>query len=308
MNIKFLSKLNVKGKAASGIYTVIIYVLLINLAFIFLYPFIFMLVTSFKSYNDLMDVTVKWYPKEFTPSNWVTAIKALNFKTTFFNSLFVTTVSTLGHIVSCSFIAYGFARYKFPLKKVLFAAVLLTIIVPIQTVIVPQYILYSNLGWIGSYNALIIPTFLGSGLKGGLFIFLFRQFFIQLSPSLEEAAAIDGSNPYMTYLRIILPSSAPVLLVCFVLSFVWHWNDFFEPSLYITDAKQFLLPQALPQMYELLQALEISISENELKMKEIFNEAVVMAGTGIAVAPLMVMYLAVQNKFVESIDKTGLVE
>lgn len=291
-----------------SLYNIVVYILLIDLAFIFLYPFIYMLVTSFKSYNDIMDVTVKWYPKEFTPSNWVRAFEGLNFFQTFPNSIFVTVMTTLGHVLSCSFIAYGFARYHFPLKKVMFFGVLLTIIVPIQTIIIPQYRLYSQMGMVNSYLPLILPTFLGFGLKGGLFIFLFRQFFLRLPSSLEEAAEIDGTNPFMTYFKIILPTSAPVLLVCIVLSFVWHWNDFFEPSLYLGDSSKWLLPQALPAMYERLKSLESAVTEGEIQLRKVYNEAVVMAGTAIAVLPLLVMYLAVQNKFVESIDRTGLVE
>lgn len=114
----WLSKTWKKG----SLYNIIIYILLIDLAFIFLYPFIYMLATSFKSYNDIMDVTVKWYPKEFTPENWVRAFEGLNFKQTFPNSIFVTIVATIGHVLSCSFIAYGFARYRFPLKKVFSSA------------------------------------------------------------------------------------------------------------------------------------------------------------------------------------------
>ena len=299
---------SISKRALKIISMIVIYLLLINLAFIFLYPFLYMLVTSFKSYADLNDITVKWYPRHFTPSNWVTAFNTLNFFKTFTNSMIVTVLATAGHIISCSFIAYGFSKFKFPFKNFLFILVIVTIVVPIQAIIVPQYILYSNFKWVGTYIPLILPTFLGFGLKGGLFIFLFRQSFIKIPKALEEAAAIDGCNPYYTFVRIILPTSGPVLLVCAVLSFVWHWNDFIEPSLYITNAKDMLLPQALPQMYQLLQTLDTALSDNELKMKLIFNQAVIMAGTAIAVLPLMIMYLGVQNKFIESIDRTGLVE
>ena len=120
-----------------GLYNIVVYIILIDLAFVFLYPFIYMLVTSFKSYNDVADITVKWYPREFSPQNWKTAWDALNLPRTFFNSLFVSVLSTLGHLIACSFVAYGFARYRFPLKKVLFFFVLLTIIVPVQSIIIP---------------------------------------------------------------------------------------------------------------------------------------------------------------------------
>lgn len=290
-----------------GLYNILVYIILIDLAFVFLYPFIYMLVTSLKSYNDITDITVKWYPRELSPQNWKTAFETLNFSRTFFNSLFVSLLSTLGHLLSCSFVAYGFARYRFPLKKLMFFGVLLTIVVPVQSIIIPQYRLYVQLG-IEGYWALILPTFLGFGLRGGLFIFLFRQFFLRLPTALEEAAEIDGTNPFGTFLRIILPSSGPIMLVCFVLSMVWHWNDYYEPSLYLTNSDQWLLPQALPAMYNLIKEMSQTTSSDTVALRLMYHDGVVMAGTAIAVLPLLVLYLCVQNKFVESIDRTGIVE
>lgn len=290
-----------------GLYDILVYIILIDLAFVFLYPFIYMLVTSLKSYNDITDITVKWYPRELSPQNWKTAFETLNFSRTFFNSLFVSLLSTLGHLISCSFVAYGFARYRFPLKKLMFFGVLLTIVVPVQSIIIPQYRLYVQLG-IEGYWALILPTFLGFGLRGGLFIFLFRQFFLRLPTALEEAAEIDGTNPFGTFLRIILPSSGPIMLVCFVLSMVWHWNDYYEPSLYLTNSDQWLLPQALPAMYDLIKEMSQTTSSDTVALRLMYHDGVVMAGTAIAVLPLLILYLCVQNKFVESIDRTGIVE
>ena len=290
-----------------GLYNIIVYIILIDLAFVFLYPFIYMLVTSFKSYNDITDITVKWYPRELSPQNWKTAFETLALPRTFFNSVFVSLFSTAGHLIACSFVAYGFARYKFPLKKLMFFGVLLTIVVPVQSIIIPQYRLYVQLG-IEGYWALILPTFLGFGLRGGLFIFLFRQFFLRMPTALEEAAEIDGTNPFGTFVRIILPSSGPIMLVCFVLSMVWHWNDYYEPSLYLTNADQWLLPQALPAMYDLVKEMSKTTSGDTVALRLMYHDGVVMAGTAIAVLPLLVMYLCLQNKFVESIDRTGIVE
>lgn len=290
-----------------NLYSLLVYILLIDLCFVFLYPFIYMLATSMKSYNDIIDLTVKWIPKEFSPENWITAFKALNFKKTLFNSTFVSLFSTVGHILSCSFIAYGFARYKFPMRNVMFVCVLLTFIIPIQSIIIPQYRLYSQLKLINGYLPLILPTFLGFGLRGGLFIFLFRQFYIKLPSALEEAAEIDGANPYRTYFSIILPSSGSMTLVCFILSMVWHWNDYYEPSIYLSDSDKWLLPQTLPSMYSMLKAME-NMTADDLLLKMTFHEGVAMAGTALCVIPLLILYLFFQNKFLESIERTGLVE
>lgn len=288
-------------------YSIVVYVLLIDLAFIFLYPYIYMLATSFKSYNDTISSVVKWIPKEFSPENWKTAFELLQYPRRFLNSLVVTLLSTLGHLLACSFVAYGFARFQFPLKKLWFSMVLLTIAVPVQSIIIPQYRMYSILGITGGYLPLILPTLLGFGLRGGLFIFLFRQSYLRLPTALEEAAEIDGTNPIMTYFRIVLPSSGSIALVCFVLSVVWHWNDYYEPSIYLTNSDLYLLPQALPDMNTVLKALQESATDfSTLQMT--YHSGVSMAGTAMAVLPLLIMFLFLQKRFIEGIERTGLVE
>ncbi len=285
-----------------------LYVMLIALAFVFLQPFIYMLVNSFKTYNDTMNVSIKWVPREGTLGNWALAADALNLGTTFFNSVFVTALATLGHLFSCSFVAYGFTRFNFPGKNILFALVIFSIVVPIQTLSVPLYMLYAGMDWIGTYNPLIIPTYLGVGLNGGIFVFLFRQYYLGLPASLEEAASIDGCSEYGTFFKIILPSTGSTFLVSFVLSFVWHWNDFFEPGLYINNTKRFLLPQMLPTMYDFFDKIAAGTSNESLETLLQYHAGVIMAATLICVLPLLIMFLFLNNKFMQGIERTGLVE
>ncbi len=287
---------------------IILYLMLIGLAFVFLQPFIYMLVNSFKTYTDVMNISIKWIPREGTLENWKLAAEAINLDTTFFNSLIVTLTSTLGHLLSCSFVAYGFTRFRFPGRGLLFGFVIFSIVVPIQTLSVPLYMLYSNLDWIGTYLPMIIPTFVGMGLNGGIFIFLFRQYYLSLPSSLEEAAALDGCSEYGTYLRIILPSTGSTMLVAFVLSCAWHWNDFFEPGMYINNTKRYLLPQMLPSMYDFFEKLDVNTTQESLEMAMKYHTGVIMAATLICVIPLLVMFLFLNNKFMQGIERTGLVE
>lgn len=287
------------------LYKVVIYVLLFDLAFVFLFPFIYMIVTSIMDPMDLLDMTVKWIPSSVHLDNYVRAAKALDYRATFFNSLAVTIISTAGHILSCSLIAYGFARYKFPLKDILFAIVILTIIIPVQVVIFPLVIQYSNMGWLNTYLPLTVPTYFGFGLRGGLFIFIFHQFFIGLPYELEEAARIDGCGSFRTFWNIVLPVARTAVLVCVVLSMVWHWNDYFEPSIYLMKPNKFLLPARLPMMYE---SLETAQRLGEMADAEyVFSEAVVMAGTFLVILPILIMYLLLQRRFMEGIERSGLV-
>lgn len=301
---KWLTAKNVK----SFLLKLLLYVLLIGLAFVFLQPFIYMLVNSFKTYTDVMNMSVKWVPREGTLENWKLAAEVLNLDKTFFNSLLVTLLSTLGHLFSCSFVAYGFTRFRFPGRGLLFGLVIFSIVVPIQTLSVPLYMLYSNLDWVGTYLPLIVPTFVGMGLNGGIFIFLFRQYYLSLPASLEEAAALDGCSEYGTYFRIVLPSTGATMLVSFVLSCAWHWNDYFEPGLYINNSKQYLLPQMLPAMYDFFEKLDVNTTQESLEMALKYHTGVIMAATLMCVIPLLIMFLFLNNKFMQGIERTGLVE
>ena len=287
------------------------YLLLLGLAFVFIYPFIYMIVTSLKSDADLNSLSVQWIPTELKFENYFVAIDILKAGRYLKNSLFVTVVASIGHIISCSFIGYGFARFHFPFKKLLFGCVILAFIVPVQTLIIPMYLTYSNLGWLDSYLPLIVPTFFGFGLKGALYVFLFRQFYLTLPRDLENAARIDGCGFLMTYWKIVFPLAQSTLMVALVLSVVWHWNDFYEPAIFVSKARLGFLPprlnsivaavNALPeQMMELLASLGLQDGEDTL------NNAVVMSGATLISAPVLVFFAFSQRKFMQGIERTGI--
>ncbi len=282
------------------------YFLLLALSFIFLYPFIMMICKSLMTDNDLINITVKWLPSELTWSNYKIAYMKLWFDKFVWNSTTVALVGTLGHICSCSMTGYAFARYSFKGKGLLFGVVILSMIVPVQVIIFPLYMQYSNWGWINTYLPLLVPTFFGFGLSGGFFIFLFRQFFVGLPYEMEEAARIDGCGPVRTYLRIMLPMAQSPLLVCGVLSIVWHWNDYFEPGVYITETAIKMLPHRLPSLYALLNAENFSMIQVTDIEGLIFNEAMLMAATFLCILPILITYLILQRRFMEGVERSGL--
>ena len=157
---------------------------------------------------------------------------------------------------------------------------------------------------------LIIPTFLGFGLRGGLFIFIFRQFFRGLPAELEDAARIDGCGPVKTYSRIVLPISGAAIVVTVVLAMAWHWNDYYEPIIYLIGAPgKRMLPAVLPSMYEFLTGIdpeELGLSAAEIE--EMYNEGFVMAATTLVMAPVMGVFIVLQRKFMASVVRTGLTE
>lgn len=281
------------------------YLVLCSLSFVFLYPFIKMIVTSLMSDSDLLDVTVSWLPNELRWSNYKIAMDQLAYWRYIQNSLIITIGATLGHVISCSFIGYGFARYKFKLKGVCFAIVILSMLVPVQTLIFPLYIQYSKMNWLDTFLPLIVPAFFGYGLNGAFFIFLFRQFFMGLPKEMEEAARIDGCGAFRTFFKIMLPMSKSSILVATVLSFVWHWNDYFEPNIYVKEVIKRVLPSRLPGLYALVgaeDAMDMVMEEDGFT----FNEAMLMAGTFMVILPVLIVYAFLQKKFMEGVERSGL--
>lgn len=300
--------LKIYKKSPIKVVDLFVYVMLILLAFVFVYPFLYMIITSFKSYSDLINVTVKWIPKNLTFSSYKTALSVMRLEHTLPNSIIVTVLATLGHVVSCSYIAYGFARYKFPLRGVFFSIVILSIMMPIQVIIIPMYLTYSTFGVLNTYIPLVVPCFLGFGLKGGLFVFLYRQYFLGIPKSLEEAASIDGCGPLKTFFRIALPSAGSTTIVCIVLSMVWHWNDYYEPGLYLSSFDSMLLPQIVDSLKALVAAMQKQFTEGGDLSADgtLFHNGVIMAGTCFSMIPPMIAYLFLQRKFMEGIERSGL--
>lgn len=290
---------------------VFMYALIIGLAFIFLYPFLYMISNSLMSNADLSSSSVKWLPTQIKFENFAVAWDLMNPTRYAWNSFLVTAIASLGHVLSCSFIAYGFARFNFPGKKFLFACVILAFIVPIQTLIIPLYLTYSRMQWLNTYLPLLVPTFFGFGLKGALYVFIFRQFFLTLPKDLESAAKIDGCGFLMTFWRIVFPLAQSTLVVVLVLSVVWHWNDFYEPGLYINRPALGFLP---PKLNSIIAAASATPDEQQELLRnlgladgeDVLNNAVVMAGALMISAPVLIFFGFAQRKFMQGIERSGI--
>lgn len=305
--VKYKAKFHFSKKWAKGfILRVGIYLVLFDLAFVFLYPFITMIIDALKSEEDLINSTVTWIPTSLHWQNFQSAFKQLDYLAFFKNSLIVTVLGTLGSVISCSFIGYGFARYKFRGKGILFGGVILSMLVPTQVIIFPLYMTFSTWGWIDTYLPLVVPAFLGFGLRGGFYIFLFRQFMMGLPYEMEEAAKIDGCGPLKTYLKIILPMSRSSILVCTVLSIVWRWNDYFEPRIYLNKYSLAMLPSKLEPLYDALNKITAEGDDAAAAGAVVVNQAMCMAATFLVILPLLIAYTFVQKKFMEGVERSGL--
>lgn len=290
-----------KWQAGYRLYRLFIYMFLIGLSFVFLYPFLFMITTSLKSVPDLVDPTVNWIPKDVDVRSYFNAYSLLNYMPYFKNTAMLTVLSVIGQVASCAFVGYGFARFKFPGREILFGLAMFTLIVPPQTIIIPMFVEYKSLGWINTYLPMIVPSFFAHGLRGALFVFIFRQFFRGLPVELEDAARVDGCGVFKTFFRIVIPVVTPPLLVSAILSVVWHWNDFFEPAIFLVDKAKFTLPMMLPLLGESLdKATGGSVSAN-------IDQSTIMAACMLVILPIIIMYLEVQRYFMKSIERSGIV-
>lgn len=219
------------------------HVFLVVTSLVMVYPLIWMLASSLKPDNQIFGSMSLW-PSEFRWENYTAGWNAMavSFTRFFLNSTFVTVLSVIGNVISCSFAAYAFARLEFSGRTIWFALMMTTLMIPYHVVLIPQYILFLNLGWVDTYLPLIVPRFLAGD---AFFIFLMVQFFRQLPRELDEAAMIDGCSPFKIYWAIIMPLSIPAMATAAIFSFIWTWEDFLGPLVYLNDMRDYTVPLAL---------------------------------------------------------------
>lgn len=219
------------------------HIFLILTSLVMVYPLLWMVSSSLKPDNQIFGDIGLW-PSEFRWENYTNGWNAMtvSFTQFFLNSTFVTVLSVVGNVISCSFAAYAFARLEFTGKNIWFALMMGTLMIPYHVVLIPQYILFLKAGWVDTYLPLIVPRFLAGD---AFFIFLMVQFFRQLPRELDEAAMIDGCNPFKIYWAIILPLSIPAMATAAIFSFIWTWEDFLGPLVYLNDMKDYTVPLAL---------------------------------------------------------------
>lgn len=294
-------------KSVRTVPRVLLYAVMLGLAFIFLYPFLYMIVTSLMSNDDLNNSLVRWIPRKLCWQNYAMAASMIDYWKNLKNSVIVTVVSTLGQMISCSMAAYSLSRFRYFGKRLIVFVMILAILVPTQTIIVPQYLLYADMGWLNTYLPLTVPAFFGFGLKGALFIYIFRQFFQGQPRELEEAARVDGCGFIRTFTHIVVPVARSVYVVVLILALVWHWSDYFEPSMYINRSDMALVSMRLQVVSDLLRLpLDVLESTYGVTDTNTINNAVLMAGTFMVVLPILAVYAVLQRQFIQGIERSGL--
>lgn len=265
------------------------HVILLAFALVMIYPLLWMLMSSFTP-NEQMFSTMGLLHRTWTLENYIHGWTALSvpFGRFMWNSAVVSLLSIIGNLVSCSLAAYAFARLQFRGRGVLFATMLATIMLPFHVVIVPQYILFNALGWVNTFLPLVLPKFLA---VDSFFVFLMVQFMRGIPRDLDEAATIDGCGPLRTFVSVILPLCLPAISVTALFTFIWTWNDFFVPLLYLSTPDMYTAPVGL----------------NSFQTSETLSDyGALFAMSVVSLVPVFVVFLAAQKTLTKGIATTGL--
>ncbi len=305
---QLLRTIDARARVKSLVVKIFLYALLIGVAFVCLFPFLYMGVTACKTNADLNDVTVNWIPNTIKIDNFRMALEALDYGNGLKNTLLQTILPTIGHLLSCGMAGYALARYRFKGQRVIFMLVIISIIIPLQTLIIPSYIMYSKLEMLNTMWPIVLPTFFGIGLKGALFVFIFRQFFLGLPREIEEAAKVDGCSFLGTYFRVIMPMSKSILLVVSVLSVAWHWNSSYESGIYISKDAYKPLASRISVIVDYVNNPPDSFFEqiNSASSEQVINVAVLMAGCLLILLPIIIGFSIVQRYFMQGMERSGL--
>ncbi len=283
------------------------YVILTLIGFVYMYPLLQMLSTSLKSLSDLINDGVKWLPTELYWENYKQALEVMSFEQTIVDTVLLAAIPAVLQTLCCCFTGYAIARYKFPGKTLVICLLVLTFVLPKQATMLPTYLMYKQYGMIGTIYAFALPAMTGQGFNAAIVTLVFYQFFSQVSPSVIEAAQMDGCGHFRVFFHIALPGAKAAFIIGFLFSLVWYWNETYLTGLFVT-ATGLGNAQSMSTLLMELRDFEASYkllyqgSESTNKI----NEAIRMAGTMVCICPLLIVYFALQRYFVQSVDMVGI--
>ena len=265
------------------------HIVLIGVSFIMLYPILWMLSASFRPESEIFTST-SLIPSRVTlesyPQGWFGL--RVSFGQFFWNSLVISVLSVIGNVAACSLAAFAFARLRFPLRNFWFALMLGTLMLPYHVTLIPQYVLFLNLGWVNTILPLVVPKFLA---VDAFFIFLMVQFFRGIPKELDEAARMDGCSPFRIYWRVILPLSMPVLATAAIFTFLWTWDDFFGPLIYLNEMQDYTVQLGLRSFID---------STGTSSWSQLFAMSL------LSLVPVFLFFVFFQRLLIEGIATTGM--
>jgi len=275
-----------------------IYFALVFMSLIYILPFWWMAITSFKEISEVYAYPPTWWPHTFTLTGYTTAWTYMNWPLHLLNTMTIMAGVVIGVVISSTLCAYGFARLRFPGRDVVFVIMLASMMLPSQVTIIPSYILFHALGWLGTFKPLIIPAWFGGGAFN---IFLMRQFFTSVPVDLVDAARIDGASRLRTWWKIMLPLSKPALTAITVFTIQGVWNDFFGPLIYLNRQDKMTLALALQVFQTVAGSIQLQSMYQNISLF-----TALMAASTVVTLPMIILFIVAQKYFVEGIQLTGL--
>ncbi len=269
----------------------LVYVIATLGAIVFMAPFVWAVNTGLKTSWEVLAFPPTFFPREPRWANFVDVFQKVPFGAWFANSAVVTVASAVGTVCSATLVAYGFARMRFPGRNVLFLVMLGTMMLPLQVTIIPQFLMFRQIGWLDTLFPLIVPSWFGGG---AFYIFLLRQFFLTIPKELDEAAEMDGANRLYVLLHIIVPLSKPALMAVVIFSFLASWNAFLEPLFFLNSADKFTLPLGL----RFFQTLPMQGGEPKWHY--------LMAASTLITLPVILVFFLGQRYFIRGVVMTGI--
>lgn len=314
---KLLKDKTIKKSFFAILLSIARWALIIGVGYIILFPLFNMVSTSLKSADQILDPGVVWIPRSISLDNFKDAWMALDYPKTLLNTFKTNIISALIEVVMCAFAAYGFSRFKFKGKNLMIAFLYITMVIPPQLTVISSYVQFKNFDVLGIINTInqifgteieislintpwtfILPSLFGVGLKSGIIIYIYMQFFKALPKELEEAAYVDGATPLRTFLTIIMPSSSVIVITVLVFSVVWHWNEYFLSVIYFSS--NFTLAPILSDLENLLII-------NGFRSEGAVLGGVIMASCLLFILPVLIFYLIIQKRFIQSVTTSGIV-
>ena len=265
---------------------VALYVILTVLAILFVLPVFYLFMGAFKAESELFRVPFKWLPDKFILDNFSNMFQSIPFMRYLKNTMIIVAFNIVGSLLSCSLVAYGFSRLRWPGRDKVFILVLITMILPYQVTLVPLFLMFTKIKWIGTFLPLIVPCFFGNPF----FIFLLRQFFTGIPQDISEAARIDGASEFTIFSRLILPMAKPALTTVALFAFIRSWNDFLGPLVFL----------GRDELYTL------SLAASMLKSNLDPNWSVLLALGTVMILPVLLIFFVMQKYFIQGIAMSGI--
>ncbi len=295
----------VKKKIRFIIGRIFLYYVLIEMAFLFILPFIYILTTSMMTAADYLDPTVSWIPTKIEWANYKKALWGMDYPLSFMNTMITSLGSALLQTGSCAVAGYALGRYKFKFRNTFFILVVIVLLIPPQTTLLATYGMYVQLGLINTYFSVLLPALFGLGIRGALFILIYMYFFQRIPDAMDDAARIDGAGPFRLFGQIMLPLVKSAIIIVFIFSFVWHWNDNYEAPIFMYKEKLLTLQ---PKLQNINEYYRKKFGTVESELVKAMTEPMLFAGCFLVMLPVLIVYIIGQKHLAAGIERIGVIE